>query len=89
MPARVSPRWRGAPATEERCRRAGRRGVVAVVLLLALAGTLLIHRESPAGSRGLLTRLYDCSTAITTLTSANQNRRNLTLINLGTVHVSL
>lgn len=89
MPPRVSPRWRGAPATEERCRRAGRCGVVAVVLLLTLAGPLLISWESLAGSRAILTRAYTCTTAITTLTSANSNRVNLTLINVGTIHVGI
>ena len=56
---------------------------------LALAGSFLVPRASPAGSRVLLTRLYDCGSALTTLITSNPNRRTLTLINLGTIHASI
>jgi len=58
---------------------------------LALAGVLLagVTTVGYAASRGLLTRTQACGTTIGTLTSANPNRVNLTLQNVGTIHVGV
>jgi hypothetical protein len=41
------------------------------------------------GSRGVMASRKACGTTITTLISANPNRINLTLINVGTIHIGL
>ena len=60
-------------------------GLVAVLLLCAA----VVEVAAQTGSRAIVTRTYDCTTAITTLASSNPNRLNLTLINTGTIHVGL
>lgn len=62
------------------------------LLLAALLGLLTLgafEAVAQTGSRGIVTRIYDCGTTLTTLASSNPNRLNLTLVNVGTIHVGL
>lgn len=64
--------------------------IVAVAIVLLSAAALEVAAQgSGTGSRGVLTRVYTCGTTLTTLASSNPNRLNLTLINVGTIHVGL
>ena len=57
---------------------------------LALAGVLLAGvTVGYAASRGVLTETRECLTTIGTLVNANPSRVNLTLQNVGTIHVGV
>ena len=68
---------------------AGRRRAWPALVLAGLLVAAVLLSSAGAGTREILTRTYDCSTAITTLISSNANRRTLTLINVGTIHAGL
>ena len=60
---------------------------LAVALLLGAAAVEVAAQGT--GSRGIVTRRAACGTTLTTLSASNPNRLNLTLINVGTIHVGL
>ena len=65
-----------------------RRLLAYAAAILLCAGVVEVAAQG-TGSRAIVTRFHNCGTTLTTLASADPNRLNLTLINVGTIHVGL